>query len=39
LGPLMLRVTAWDGEVLVDTLPGILDSQVLGGASQFSPLP
>lgn len=39
LGPLKLRVTAWDGEVLEHTLPGILDSQVVSGASQFSPLP
>ena len=39
LGLLPLRVTAWDGEVVYDTLPGILDSQVVSGLRQFSPLP
>ena len=39
LGVLPLRVTAWDGEMVQDTLPGILDSQVVSGLRQFSPLP
>ncbi len=38
-GALKLRMTAWDGEVREDTLPGILDSQVITGATQFTPLP
>ncbi|MFL5355859.1 expansin EXLX1 family cellulose-binding protein [Archangium sp.] len=39
LGTLSLRATAWDGEVIQDVLPGILDSQVVSGLHQFSPLP
>jgi expansin len=39
LGTLALRATAWDGEVIQDVLPGILDSQVVSGLHQFTPLP
>ncbi len=39
LGPLTLRITSWDGEVVQEVLPGIFDSQVLTGVRQFTPLP
>ncbi|HEX8439800.1 expansin EXLX1 family cellulose-binding protein [Archangium sp.] len=39
LGRLRIRMTAWDGEVREDTLPGILDSQIITGLTQFTPLP
>ena len=38
-GALTLRITSWDGEVLQEVLPGILDSQLLTGVRQFTPLP
>ncbi len=34
-GAIPLRVTAIDGQTLVDTLPGVLDAMVVSGASQF----
>lgn len=34
-GAISLRLTAIDGQTLVDTLPGVLDAMVVSGASQF----
>ncbi len=41
MGPLTLtlRITSWDGEVVQEVLPGILNSQILTGVRQFTPLP
>ncbi|HLM48455.1 MAG TPA: expansin EXLX1 family cellulose-binding protein [Myxococcaceae bacterium] len=41
MGPLTLtlRITSWDGEVVQEVLPGILNSQILTGLRQFTPLP
>lgn len=34
-GPFQVRVTAWDGQTLEDTLPGVLPDQTVRGKSQF----
>ncbi len=34
-GTLRVRVTAWDGQTLEDTLPGVLPGQNVSGKSQF----
>jgi expansin (peptidoglycan-binding protein) len=37
--PLTLRITSWDGEVVQEVLPGIVNAQLLTGVRQFTPLP
>ncbi|WNG33897.1 hypothetical protein F0U61_09815 [Archangium violaceum] len=39
VGPIKVRVTSWDGEVLQDTLPSVQAAQIVTGLRQFTPLP
>ncbi|HEX8822815.1 MAG TPA: expansin EXLX1 family cellulose-binding protein [Archangium sp.] len=39
LGAITIRTTSWDGEVVQEILPGVLDSRLVTGLRQFTPLP
>jgi expansin len=36
---LTIRITSWDGEVVQEVLPGVVDSLTVTGLRQFTPLP